>query len=117
MKLQADKLNAIAQTAVLAYQAKKAADDVNVEHLPTTVDNGDFELTDKIELAARTASVLLHNPESTDDELHDSYIRNKADVRGESSDKYVEYAELGIEAVKTASTFLTILRTVISLFK
>lgn len=117
MKLQADTLNAIAQTAVLAYQAKKAADDTSVQHLPSTVDNGDFELTDKIELAARTVNTLFENPEATDSELHDAYAQNKAEVRGESSNKYVEYAELGIDAVKTASTFLTILRTVISLFK
>lgn len=117
MKLQADKLNAIAQTAVLAYQAKKAAEDPSVLHLPTTTDNGDFELTDKIELAARTVNTLFENPEATDAELHDVYVQNKAEVRGESTNKYVEYAELGIEAVSTATTFLTVLRTVISLFK
>lgn len=116
MKLQADVLNAVAQTAVLTYQAKRAADDATVQHLPSTTDNGDMELTDKIELAARTVNTLFENPEATDAELHDAYNQNKADVRGESPDKYVEYAKLGIEAVSTASTFLTILRTIIKLF-
>ena len=116
MKFQADTLNAVAQTAVLAFQAKRAADNPDVAYLPDTTDRGDMALIDKVELATRTVTTLFENPEATDSELHDAYNANKSELRGEATNEYVEYAKLGIEAVSTASTFLTILRTVLKLF-